>query len=71
MGNFDDVAYKGLNLTTMIVIVLVILKVHGLTSLSWLWVFSPWWIAPFAFFIIIFIAIVILFFVDTKNKKNK
>ena len=71
MGNFDDVAYKGLNLTTMIVIVLVILKVHGLTSLSWLWVFSPWWIGPFAFFIIVFVLMVVLFFIDTKNKKNK
>jgi hypothetical protein len=71
MSSFDDIAHKGLNLSTMIVIVLVILKVHGLTSLSWLWVFSPWFILPIAFGTIISIGLLVLFLIDNKKEKKK
>ena len=56
MNRVDKSVGSGISWTTMLVMIFIVLKVMGLTSMSWIWVFSPWWlgivIVAFAFVII-------------------
>jgi len=46
MGNKADKIIKGgVSWTTVLVMIFIVLKVMGLTTMSWAWVFSPWWLS--------------------------
>jgi hypothetical protein len=45
MGRTDKVVKSGVSWTTVLVMIFIVLKVMGLTTMSWAWVFSPWWLS--------------------------
>lgn len=47
---------SGVGLGTIIVVILFILKVAGLISISWIWVFAGWWIPIILILVIALIA---------------
>lgn len=50
--------HRGYSLSTILVIIFIVLKLIGLITWSWIWVFSPWWIsALLAILIVIFTSI--------------
>ena len=45
MNRVDKSVGSGINWTTALVMIFIVLKVLGLTNMSWIWVFSPWWLS--------------------------
>ena len=46
MGNrTDQIINAGVSYTTVLVMIFAILKFMGLTTMSWVWVLSPWWLS--------------------------
>ena len=71
---------KGLNtagsgLMTTLTVVFVVLKVTGVITWSWLWVFSPMWLTILLFLVglLFFVAIVVIksYFDNRKIKREK
>ena len=46
MGNkTDKIVKRGMSFATTLVMIFAVLKFAGLTTMSWAWVLSPWWIS--------------------------
>lgn len=43
----------------LLIVLLIILKITGRVSISWLWVFAPLWIPAIALVLLLFIAIIV------------
>lgn len=41
---FNDTKIKTTGISTLLVIILAILKLFKVITISWWWVFSPWWL---------------------------
>lgn len=66
MNKTDKIVGVGVSWTTVLVMIFIVLKVMGLTDISWLWVFSPWWLSfVVGIAAIIFIAI-LAFLLDNR-----
>jgi len=66
MNKTDKIVGVGVSWTTVLVMIFIVLKVMGLTDISWLWVFSPWWLSfALGLFLISLIA-VLAFLLDNK-----
>jgi len=46
MGNkTEKIIKRGMSFTTTLVMIFAVLKFMGLTTMSWVWVLSPWWLS--------------------------
>ena len=60
MGNRTDQIVKGgVSYTTVLVMIFAVLKFMGLTTMSWAWVLSPWWL-PFIVGMVAFAFVVLI-----------
>lgn len=59
MNRVDKGVGEGINWTTALVMIFIVLKVTGLTNMGWIWVFSPWWLS-FALVAVIAVVFVII-----------
>tara|TARA_B110000238_G_C15878259_1_gene332323 strand:+ start:220 stop:417 length:198 start_codon:yes stop_codon:yes gene_type:complete len=64
MGHTDKIVSKGTSFATVLVLIFVVLKLMGLSTMSWFWVFSPWWISIIATIVIVGIGILLIFFLN-------
>ena len=49
------------------IIAIIVLKICGVITISWLWLLAPLWI-PFAFGLVLAIIFIILYFIEDKIK---
>ena len=59
MNRVDKGVGEGINWTTVLVMIFIVLKVTGLTNMGWIWVFSPWWLS-FALVAVVAVVFVII-----------
>ena len=59
MNRVDKGVGEGINWTTALVMIFIVLKVTGLTNMGWIWVFSPWWLS-FALVAVVAVVFVII-----------
>tara|TARA_B110000908_G_C10255781_1_gene455355 strand:- start:1554 stop:1751 length:198 start_codon:yes stop_codon:yes gene_type:complete len=64
MGHTDKIVSKGTSFATVLVLIFAVLKLMGLSTMSWFWVFSPWWISIIATIVIVGIGILLIFFLN-------
>jgi hypothetical protein len=64
MGHTDKIVASGTSWTTVLVLIFAVLKLMGLSNMSWLWVFSPWWIGIAFGLGLILVIFVLLFFLS-------
>ena len=64
MGHTDKIVASGTSWTTILVLIFVVLKLMGLSSMSWFWVFSPWWIGIVLGFGVVVLIGILLFFLS-------
>tara|TARA_R110002167_G_scaffold106581_3_gene273193 strand:- start:166 stop:366 length:201 start_codon:yes stop_codon:yes gene_type:complete len=56
MNRVDKGVGTGVSWTTVLVMIFIVLKVMGLTSMNWFWVFSPWWLG----IVVVTVAIIVI-----------
>ena len=56
MNRIDKSVGTSVPLSTILVMIFIVLKVMGLTNMSWIWVFSPWWLG----IVVVITAVVII-----------
>jgi hypothetical protein len=56
MNRVDKGVGTSVSWTTVLVMIFIVLKVMGLTSMNWFWVFSPWWLG----IVVVITAVVII-----------
>lgn len=61
MGNTDKIVSGGTSWTTVLVLIFAVLKLMGLSNMSWLWVFSPWWLGILCGLCFVIVIAVLLF----------
>lgn len=67
MNRTDKIVRNSFPIANMLVVLFVALKVTGNSTMSWWWVFSPWWISILiAFSALVLIGLFILIF-QSKN----
>lgn len=66
MNRIDKSVGTSVPLSTILVMIFIVLKVMGLTNMSWIWVFSPWWLG-----IVVVIAAVVIIGILTFLLSNK
>lgn len=57
-------------LGTILVVIFTLLKVHGVISWSWWWVFAPYWIPWAVVLVAVVIVITTLILIDNNKKKK-
>ena len=63
MNRTDKILRTSFPLSNMLVVLFVALKVTGNSTMSWWWVFSPWWISVLIVFsVLLLIGLFILVF---------
>lgn len=48
----------------LLIVLLIVLKITGRVSISWLWVFAPLWIPAISIIVLLFVTVIAKFILD-------
>ena len=62
---------KGLSFTSVLVIILIVLKITNLIDWSWWWVFAPFWVQSVAILVVILVITVVDLILEYKIRNKQ
>jgi hypothetical protein len=65
----NRVASGGISTSTIIVVILLILKANDKIEMDWIWVFSPWW-APMALLLALLLLSAPIILIDRARRNH-